>query len=756
MTGRPLTALRKKKQSELSELLIRQLQARPWLLILDGLERVLVGYHRYDAAQLADEQAGLSDEISRRDPCSAIRPFDDDLLRQLAADGPSKVLITSRLVPRVLVNAAGQPIPGVLHERLPGLRPADAEALLRTCGVRGDSQRIQDYLQRHCDCHPLVTGIVAGLINDYLPDRGNFDAWAAEPGHGGQLDLAHLDLTQKRNHILAAAIAALPNPSRQLLSTLSLLPESFDYAILAAFNPHLPPRPQEVAKPEQPRITGRIWKHLSKEDRARRRLEYAGQLDRWREYKRAGAAWRSATQSSKAAAALTVTVHDLEQRGLLQYDRLAGHWDLHPVVRAVAFGGLRDRDRDFLGQKIIDHFAQRPHHPFEEAVTLDDLRDGITVVRTLFQMGRQEEAWEALDDDLVDALNFNLEAYPESLSLLRPFFPNGWSELPEDINGFDLDSIMNDAIVALSGLGEHAESVNLGLMAVRIDAEGNDWSRVGIDLANLCENFYELNRLAVSARCSMLALSLAEARDEPMDLFRSRLVRFKARAVAGHHDKADEMWSLLDPMGRGWPRGLYLPGTAEIWRLEYLLFPQGRLTEEDLATTERIARTGYHREGTRNLHRLRGEWRLARDEFALAAESLQEAIRMAHEAGFPDAQSETRLALARFRLQQLPAGREEASRLSAARSPAHFPLAELWLALGDTDQAIKHAKAAFRHAWADGEPYVRRHDLDRSRALLQQLGENIPELPVYDPVENPKETWEDEIDAAIVEFRKQG
>lgn len=211
MTGQRLAVFRKKKQPELSELLTHQLQVRPWLLILDGLERVLVGYHRHDAAQLADEQAGLSDEIARRDPCSAIRPLDDDLLRQVAASGPSKILITSRLVPRVLVNAASQPIPGVLHERLPGLRPADAEALLRTCGVHGDSHEIQDYLQRHCDCHPLVTGVVAGLINDYLPDRGHFDAWATDPVHGGRLDLGHLDLIQKRNHILTTALAALPD-----------------------------------------------------------------------------------------------------------------------------------------------------------------------------------------------------------------------------------------------------------------------------------------------------------------------------------------------------------------------------------------------------------------------------------------------------------------------------------------------------------------------------------------------------------------
>jgi len=74
MTGRPLTTFQSKKQPELTELLTRQLQDRCWLLVLDGLERVLVAYHRYDAAQLADEQAGQTDEIARRDPSQAIRP----------------------------------------------------------------------------------------------------------------------------------------------------------------------------------------------------------------------------------------------------------------------------------------------------------------------------------------------------------------------------------------------------------------------------------------------------------------------------------------------------------------------------------------------------------------------------------------------------------------------------------------------------------------------------------------------------------
>lgn len=217
MTGQPLDDFIKKKTPELGELLLHQLQTQPWLLVLDGLERILVAYHRIDAAQLRDEEAGKADVIvEHRDPTAAIRPEDDELLRQLAGAAPSKLLISSRLIPRVLLNQASQPIPGVLRERLPGLRPADAEALLRACGVRGDSAAMQKYLQQHCDNHPLVIGALAGLVNDFLPDRSNFDAWQADADGGGRLNLAELDLTQKRNHILTAALDALDGPSRDL------------------------------------------------------------------------------------------------------------------------------------------------------------------------------------------------------------------------------------------------------------------------------------------------------------------------------------------------------------------------------------------------------------------------------------------------------------------------------------------------------------------------------------------------------------
>jgi pimeloyl-ACP methyl ester carboxylesterase len=395
ITSQPLENYRKKKTQELSELLLHHLRARPWLFVLDGLERVLVAYHRIDAAEVPDEEANQpTDKIVGRDPCAAIRPEDDDLLRALASAAPSKVLVSSRLVPRVLLNPAGQAIPGVQRISLPGLRPTDAEALLRSCGVTGEAQAIQSYLTSNCDCHPLVIGILAGLITDYVPDRGNFDAWAADPEGGGQLNLANLDLIQKRNHILRTGLDALPEKSRQLLSTLALLSESVDYATLSALNPHRPPEPAEVDEPEKPDRSWR-WKYMSDAEKSEAQEEYELALQRRKEYEQAVEARPRSAVFRAAQGELARTVHDLERRGLLQYDGRVKRYDLHPVVRGVAAGRLPAEERDEYGQRVVDHFSRRAHNPYEQAEALEDIRDGLNVVRTLLKMGRFKQACDA-------------------------------------------------------------------------------------------------------------------------------------------------------------------------------------------------------------------------------------------------------------------------------------------------------------------------------------------------------------------------
>ncbi|MCZ7374678.1 caspase, EACC1-associated type [Micromonospora sp. WMMC250] len=712
MTGRPLADLRGMKVTKLTELLLEQLRSRPWLLVLDGVERLLVAYHRHDASQLPDDLAGTSEEFADRDPCSAIRPVDDELLQQLTDATPSKVLVTSRLTPQILLNAANQPIPGVLVERLPGLRPADAEAMLRGCGVTGDSHRIQDYLQRHCDCHPLVAGIIAGLVNNYLPARGDFDRWATDPEFGGRLNLGDPDLPWKRNHILTAALDALPEASRRLLSALSILTDAVDYPTMAALHSDHRPPPTGGAWPDDP----------------------------------------IPMPKRQSSTALAATVTDLERRGLLQYERNARRWDLHPVVRATARDRLLPGERDRIGQQIIDHFSQQSPNTYEHATSLDDLRDALTVARTTVQIEQFNNAAELIRD-LTETLAFRLEAYPELVALTRPILT--MDRAAEVVRAPLLASLATSAGIALGELGLEHESAESIKVSLTLRTELGDHFNMCTDLRSIAIALTRMRRFTIAGRCFNLTLELAgaiESREE--QLLTSRVMAMAYLGLLGRWAEAERYWRLLEPMNREVDIKLMRPGAPDIHYLAHVAFPQGKLTSEALSQAERIAARGRNRKGVRQLHHLRGQWLLQRGETAEAAEALQEAVRMARESGFPDVGAEALLALAQVRARS---GRHDdaravAHRLSSVSKPPHQTLAELRHTLGDTAQAITHAHAAYAQAWAEGEPYVDRYGLTQAEALLRILGVQPPNLPPYAAANHPVEDWERQAAEAVAAY----
>lgn len=782
MTQQPLEAFEKKSTPEMRVMLMAELHRKPWLLILDGLERVLVAYHRIDAAEVRDEDLNRpTDKILNRDPCDAIRVEDTDLLRALAAAAPSKILISSRLIPRALLNPAGLPLPGVRPLVLPGLDEADAEELLRSCGVQGSSADICYYLTNYCGNHPLVIGVLAGLINSPGPHRGNFDAWAADPAYGAKLNLASLDLIQSRNHILHAALDALEPASRQLLSTLALLSGAVDYPTVAAFNPHMPPEPEEVNEPRKPE-DDHWWKRRNDEGKARLREQYKAALAERKAYEQALQEWRDSDAIREAPKKLTATMADLEHRGLLQYDPREKRYDLHPVVRGVAAGSLKDEDKERYGQKVVDHFNSQPHSPYEQAKTMEDVESGLQVVHTLLKLGHHQQAADAYMGDLSRSLLFNLEAHVEVLSLLRPFFPAGWGQLPQDVNSTTASYLANDAAAALSWGGDYKNAIRAFAGALRADLERQDWRNTRTDLSNISAALSAQNQLAPTLRVSTLALDLASASEDEQAIFMSRLYHFVHQQVLGQWPEAEATWHLLDPMGRNWGRNVYRQGDAESC-FAWSQFRQGRLQEEYLTTAAALAEQDHNRQTLRDFHRLCGDWRLEQGEWALAAASFTQAVTMAREVRLVDAESETRLAMAKTHLGQLSGdeARSEAQRLAGLRDPAHRYLALLWQAIAeaenvarasrpcssavdaaggtpvlrDLDQAKQHALAAYTWAWADGEPYVHRYELTKTTELLYELGVPIPELPPYDKAKDVPFPWEADVRAAIEKLKAE-
>lgn len=128
--------------------LLRGMESRPCLLVIDALERWLRGWSEAHDPVNADRDR------------AAVEPALDDLLRGLGGlTNGSKLVLTSRAMPAALDQASVRvipiPPPGEFDARLEGLQEEDAIDLLRRLGVRGPDVELAS-LARGYACHPLA------------------------------------------------------------------------------------------------------------------------------------------------------------------------------------------------------------------------------------------------------------------------------------------------------------------------------------------------------------------------------------------------------------------------------------------------------------------------------------------------------------------------------------------------------------------------------------------------------------------------
>lgn len=590
-----------------------------------------------------------------------------------------------------------------------------------------------------------MVGVLAGLVNNHMADQGDFDAWLKASDGGRSLNLGDLDLVKKREHILDAAIRALSPAALQLLQTLALLQRGADYELLMALNPHLRREPEEPADPEK----GFLWRFTGAKQRTKRKDAYK---KAHADYLEALDIWHADPAAHTAGSArFNATIRDLERRGLLQYERGEKRYDLHPVVRGVAAGRMDKEERDARGDLVVSYFTSQSPDTWDHADSLDDLTPGIQLVATLTQIGRFEEACDAYQGSLGLALFSNCQAHVEILALLRPLFPEGWDGETVLLEDTSRSWLLNDVANSLDEF-DPPQALRLRERKLRHNISLGHIGNLNASLSGLSASFPRSGKLAVLERILSIALDLANADGSNKFRFRSSFHLFIFNSMIGNVQEADRLWAALDPMGRDWSRPVYRPGEAET---EYAFdrWRRGDLTETHLDAAETRARQGRNRKSVGQLAFLRGDYHLRRDELPQAVDSLTVAVRMAREVSQEDAQAEALLALARRRADEPFDASAEAERLDGAKGSAALYVAELWNELGETERAIAAARSTHEWAVADGEPYVFRYELDRSRALLEELGAELPEIPTYDPATDPTFDWEADV-RKIIEERK--
>ena len=119
---------------------------------------------------------------------------------------------------------------------------------------------------------------------------------------------------------------------------------------------------------------------------------------------------------------------ELEDRGLLGWDRRANRYDLHPIVRGVAWNGLDATAQRGVYAGLHDHFESLPKiDDWEQVESLEDLTPAIELYNTLIGLGRYDDALVVFYERIDNATHYRLSASRQRGELLEALFPDGWN-----------------------------------------------------------------------------------------------------------------------------------------------------------------------------------------------------------------------------------------------------------------------------------------------------------------------------------------
>ncbi|MFM9939780.1 MAG: DUF4062 domain-containing protein [Hyphomicrobiaceae bacterium] len=749
----PPATLRRMRTLDLGYALRQELHARPWLLILDGLERVLVAYNRAGKEHMSDDDAEVARDAMGLDraPRACFRPEDDDVLAMLAQAGKGKLLASSRLTPTALTNEAQQPIRGVQHVALEGLAPEDGEQVLRTAGVCGDGWKMRHFLDQNFAGHPLSVGTVAGQIMTFIEARGDFDRWVDSPRGGKDPGLISGKLRGRQNHILSRAFDDLDADQQALLGSLAMANVELVPEVVRLLNPMRPIKPRTMKEPKaknnetlygstnDPVIDAAFNEWLQAEtqearEAANTRLQAfrIADLDKQQQdydaYLAAVKNWQ--LQVVPADGWLERALPELESRGLVQYDGASGALDMHPAIRHTALLGLSPDIRSRTGSHVSDSLSSRPVKPFEEAHTRDDLALPITRVEALNAAGKFAEGWELLQSsELLDAL-FRLHLAHEALELLQAYFPEGWETgpvaLPEESR---VDALESAAVfLRWSGRPQTALTVRIHATDLRLKLDDPDAGQ----LFNIAVVLESLGKRSHADRVEALAFQLAEVSGEDTTWFTAE--RARRFCTAGRLQEAETLLAPLRTQAEA--RELSDSNEARVLTVDLVLACLNGDLSEPIAVPKlaRIQALGQRFLETESMP-VFAAWHQTHGRHQIALETFSDLIALANKLGLPDLPAyEARRALSLVSLGRTDDARRIADKVDTGRSPPRSTLALLYLALGDHDKARVHALSGYRQAWGEGPPYHHNWDLEDCRKVLVAVGEPQPQLPPFDPM----------------------
>jgi len=706
-------------RSELEKELMRILETRRVLLVLDGLERVLVAYHRFDAAHIRDDQI---DEKERQRKTTD--PKDGRFLKLLATCKKGKVLLSSRLMPLSLEG-----MENITHEKLTGLDPDDAYDLMRDRGVKEpqNRQQMNDFMAQF-GYHGLLLTITAGRISSFFQAPGDFDLWYQIFGK----DLRDPDIQKARLKLLKYAFEGLDEAAQKFLSQIAAFQDAVPYETLSVFNPFGTQPPKFVPEPK--------WDNdVTEEEHQSYLLE-----------KEAYEQYQTTQEYINSVARFHNLLRDLTDRGLLNWERDKNTYDLHPVVRGYSFEQLDGKEKEATYNKIHNHFESRPVN-YDEATSVEDLYNPIMVYRALVGAGRLEDAARLFQGSFGSTLIYALSASHLIIELLRSLFIDGLDAFPPFNDDYLKGFITNDLALVFRRAGQLDQALPLQRLNIQLFVENKVHLNLSGAIRNLTNILANNNQLILAIHTTDFALKLSKLDEEHFWVSSAHGLLLRYHSLVGHWEQAEKHNVQIDDG--------HDTGYISVFRAEKAVYKGEDASEQlDVAWQRLTAKRQYQWVAPVKALRARNHLRLGRVDEALQA--IEEAITTANKQGRAELASyHATRGLIWMQMGKLEDAKKDVdTAIETNLYPAEFAhiyncASRVYQQLGDEEKAKDYAIEAYTYAWADGEPYVRWYDLQEAKKQLDALGVPHPQLEPYD-TDNPEKVFmEDEILALIDELK---
>lgn len=701
----PDKTVQKLNLAQREEKLLVTLDKQPFLLVLDGLERLLMAYVQPSAARKMDN---LLDTQSIALPGSPVEtrlrknsdPRAGAFLTKLAGIRASRILISTRLHPVELETPTGEVRPGAYALHLQGLDNEDALALWRSFGITGSKEALTK-LFNSFDNYPLLIRTLAGEVARYRRAPGDFNKWKRS---NKNFNPFQLPMVLRQSHVLQFALVGLDEVQLQVLRTISAFSFPANYDTLADL------------------LVG---------DKKIFGSEYA----------------------------LDEALSELENRGLLGWDREANRYELHPVVRGVVWGSLGEADKKEVYAKLHAHFNTLP--PIEnwrQVQNHADLNASLELFHTLIGLEHYDEAVEVFQKQLYRPLRYRLSEGQQLATLLEQFFPDGAENLLRLTQTSDQAWTLNSLAQAYQMIGQPKRAVPFFRRSNSLKQQGSytvDLSGGWRDLSYALRLTGHLYDAEMSAR---QALAIDRQEDNRLLEAISLQVLGLALAVRGNYTDSgialDRSLDLADRTNAN--RAYNHHAMRAIWFGDY------EAASEWANKGMQYCRRRGLESGLIWSKRLEGQAALGLGDLEKAEKFLHEALIHARSVKLVEEELASLVALAELRRHQMDlqiarelladvweAAEEGAYPLIHAdacnvlahieRNALEFPIGILSKQEKDhhTRTAIAAAEQAYRLAWCDGIPYAYQAGLERARAQLKILKTPEPLLPEFEFTAEP-------------------